>query len=362
MKKYDLFISYSRKDSAFAEKVCAVLDEYKRHYKFEYFFDREEIKSKHDYLERISEAISESRVMLFLASKNSTASEFCLKELLFADEEHVQIHQYRLDDTAYPKSIRLLLGNHHYREAKEFSSENMVCEVLADALQCEIKPLAELRKVEQSEENEDKKPKLSLKKIMFAVAMLAVLCGGYFGVEAILNIGKYKVGDYYNDGTKEGVVFWVDESGKHGKIVSLTQKELSWCTKTQYDKKIAVGTTSRTDGKANTDKVMARADSAGYPAFVWCRDKGNDWYLPAIDELELLLLKDSVRNAVNKTLESWGATKLSNKDDELGWYWSSTEFADSESEFCAWYFIMFHGLTYYRNKLYGGYVRAVSAF
>ncbi len=167
----------------------------------------------------------------------------------------------------------------------------------------------------------------------------------------------YKIGDYYNDGTKEGVVFDVWDGGKHGKIVSLEQKQLQWCTYVQYDKEIVVGATSKTDGKANTDKVMARADSAEYPAFVWCRDKGEDWYLPAIEELELLLLNDAVHDAVNKTLESRGAIKLFNKG-ELAWYWSSTECG----EFCAWFVNMYYGSTNNYSKFYNSYVRAVSAF
>ncbi len=137
----------------------------------------------------------------------------------------------------------------------------------------------------------------------------------------------YKIGDYYNDGTKEGVVFWVDETGKHGKIVSQQQsEELSWCT-IKFNKLIAIGATSNTDGKANTDKAMARDDSRKYTAFVWCRNMGRDWYLPAIEELELLLLDDSVYDAVNKTLESRGAMKLLSR--QVAWdspvYWSSTE-------------------------------------
>lgn len=168
---------------------------------------------------------------------------------------------------------------------------------------------------------------------------------------------RYKVGDYYDDGTKQGVVFYVDSSGKHGKIVSLDQGAEQWCTKEQYMKKIVVGASSESDGKANTDKVMLRSDGAEYPAFVWCRAKGQDWYLPAFDELELLLLDRSVHDAVNRTLDEHGGQKLY----ELGeWhmYWSSSE----KNKFCAWDFPM-HGRGTsgsYKGSLV--YVRAVSAF
>ncbi len=171
--------------------------------------------------------------------------------------------------------------------------------------------------------------------------------------------GVYKVGDYYNDGTKEGVVFYVDATGKHGKIVSLDEVDIGWCTFAQYYKEIVVGATSKTDGKANTDKVMARADSTEYPAFVWCRNMGKDWYLPAEEELSLLLLDYLVYKAVSKTLESRGATKLKNLGED-GYYWSSTEYAGNP-ELYARYVVMVY-CSRSNDKYANSYVRAVSAF
>ena len=168
----------------------------------------------------------------------------------------------------------------------------------------------------------------------------------------------YNVGDYYDDGTKQGVVFYVDSSGKHGKIVSLDQVEKQWCTTEQFKKEIVVGASSERDGKANTDKVMSRSDSAEYSAFVWCRAKGKDWYLPAVDVLRLLLLDRSVHDAVNRTLDEHGGQKLSELGEWGAVYWSSTE----SSKFCAWYVPMLDGYTYGYYKILSYYVRAVSAF
>jgi hypothetical protein len=41
--------------------------------------------------------------------------------------------------------------------------------------------------------------------------------------ESISSGKVYEIGDYYNDGVKEGVVFEVSADGKHGKIVSMTE-------------------------------------------------------------------------------------------------------------------------------------------
>jgi hypothetical protein len=152
------------------------------------------------------------------------------------------------------------------------------------------------------------------------------------------------------------------DGGRHGKIVSLDQNKLPWCTEEQYDKEIVVVAGSKRDGKANTDKVMARGDANQYPAFTWCRNKGVDWYLPAIDELKLLLLNDAVHDAVNLTLKQKGATPLFNKVElKWYWYWSSSEYGEYP-EFYAWYVLMSDGNAYKRKKDDYSCVRAVSAF
>ncbi|MBE6202738.1 MAG: DUF1566 domain-containing protein [Rikenellaceae bacterium] len=161
----------------------------------------------------------------------------------------------------------------------------------------------------------------------------------------------YKVGDYYNVNGKQGVVFEVCDNGRHGKIVSLDDAFLRWCTFEQYDKEIDLGLRDENNGKVNTDKVMQRRDSDQYPAFVWCRNKGADWYLPAYDELKAIY---NSKSKINSTLAKY--------DAELnGWYWSSTEYEDYP-ESRAWYVYMSDGYTVDGSKYANSYVRAVSVF
>ncbi len=162
----------------------------------------------------------------------------------------------------------------------------------------------------------------------------------------------YNVGDYYNENGKQGVVFEVWDGGRHGKIVSLDETKAQWCTFEQYKREIALGLRDENNGKVNTDKVMQQGDSDQYLAFVWCRNKGADWYLPAMDELKAIY---NNKSKINSTLAEYGA-QLTN-----GWRWSSTEFEDNP-KFWAWLVAMYDGDANGYYKCNDSYVRAVSAF
>jgi hypothetical protein len=120
-----------------------------------------------------------------------------------------------------------------------------------------------------------------------------------------------------------------------------------------------VGANSETDGKYNTDMVSSRKDINKFRAFEWCVQKGADWYLPAIDELKLLLTNDEVHGAVNLTLNQKRATPL----EDLGsfkTYWSSTEVRNSDN--CAMVISMYDRKLDDGPKDWRYYVRAVAAF
>ena len=166
----------------------------------------------------------------------------------------------------------------------------------------------------------------------------------------------YKVGDYYNDGVKEGVVFEVDSDGYHGKIVSMTNSSngLVW----SYEDEILIKAKHETEGLLNLTKVSRRRDwRKNYPAFAWCVDLGVSWYLPAISELQRLF---AAYDTVNKTVVAYGGERLY-KDEE---YWSSTEFSKKVGAYCTAY--AYHkekGAIYISGNKFAHYtVRAVASF
>ncbi len=120
----------------------------------------------------------------------------------------------------------------------------------------------------------------------------------------------YMVGDLYpKTGTPEGIVCEVDEAGKAGKILSLDESSEIWGAFEITE------TLSWDEGEDNTSKIKTLSIDS-YPAFKWCVNKGgDDWYLPGVNEMEVLL---DVKRVLNSRLEAEQYTVLS------GDYWTST--------------------------------------
>ncbi len=160
----------------------------------------------------------------------------------------------------------------------------------------------------------------------------------------------YQVGDYYDRNGIRGVVFEVSDGGRHGKVLSMDRGQTCWCTSSQYDKNITAGASSEWNGKSNTDKILSRSDRDEYRAFMWCRNKGSNWYLPSKEEL-LTMYRN--KDKINATLSKQGGTLLDN------WYWSSTEYSGRS----AWDVNMYNGSTRNHAKYYDyNAVRAAAAF
>ncbi len=137
-----------------------------------------------------------------------------------------------------------------------------------------------------------------------------------------ITTAPYKVGDYYNDGKKEGVVFEVSADGRSGKVVSLAQSQkLEW-SDIELKQQRVIGAFNQTYGATNMVTVKQLEESYYYPAFLWCQRLGDGWYLPSIEELRKILLNKSISKAVNNTLEKIDAKNIIVPSN---FYWSSTE-------------------------------------
>lgn len=148
----------------------------------------------------------------------------------------------------------------------------------------------------------------------------------------VTSTALYSIGDYYERNGIIGIIFYVDKTGEHGKIVELHQSKdnFEWCTDHWSESK-KLGCSNRNDGLSNL-KVIQKQDNweQRFPAFAYCSSKGVGWYLPAINELRLIT---NNRKRLNKTISLHGGSLICpNSYDGYpwGWYWSSTEASEDK--------------------------------
>ena len=291
--KYDVFISYSSHDQKVVEGLCAYLEQHK----IRCFVAYRDIPRGVVWARAIVDALDESRMMVVVFSENFNNSDQVDREIELASEDKKPILTFRISNDVFKGAKKYYLKNINWIDAFPNPEQvfGSVAENVSSLLGIQLSHVAQSSLQTTSKQD-----------------------GG-----STQSAKRYKVGEYYDDGVKQGVVFDVWDDGRHGKIVSLDQIKLKWCTMKQSNKIDFFGALSTTDGKANSDKVMSVSDYNGTPAVQWCRIKGEEWYLPAIDELKALLLEDNLREIVNKTLEQH-KKKMFTEDV----YLSSTEVGD----------------------------------
>lgn len=85
--KYDIFISYSRKD---IEKVRPVIDELQAR-DFSIWFDLSNIDYTETFPDRIAEALDNSDSLLFICTPNSLKANYCKKEIGYARNNNLKV-------------------------------------------------------------------------------------------------------------------------------------------------------------------------------------------------------------------------------------------------------------------------------
>ena len=112
--EYDVFISYSRKDSKVVERIYNALAATG----LKCFIDMEGISGGADFPEVLASAIMDSKVFLFVASENSYESDYTLKEITYAVSKKGSrfIFPVIIDGTPLPQSLDFLLSNINWRK------------------------------------------------------------------------------------------------------------------------------------------------------------------------------------------------------------------------------------------------------
>lgn len=116
MKQYDVFISYSRRDYLDEKENVLPESELKTIIDFfdangiSYWIDKEGHYKKSGFVEKISEAIADSKMMVFVSSVHSNASFYTTGEILEAIDRKMLIIPVRIDNSPYSKKFKLLLN------------------------------------------------------------------------------------------------------------------------------------------------------------------------------------------------------------------------------------------------------------
>ena len=151
----------------------------------------------------------------------------------------------------------------------------------------------------------------------------------------------YAVGDIYDKDGVKGIVVLLQDGGRHGAVMSLDEACLAWSKlhrKVLKEKSLA---TNHSDGMANMlaiEKYIAKYNYSwsDFPAFEWCRNKGEGWYLPAINEIWSAgtMYMGGTRSASNRKLRKNFNERLKGAGgvpvSDIMFYHSSTEDKNSQ--------------------------------
>jgi len=131
--KARIFISYSRKDMAFADRLEAAL----KARGFEPLIDRSEIYAFEDWWKRIEALIGQADTIVFVLSPDAIASDVALKEVAYAaslNKRFAPIVCRRVEDGATPEALRRL-NFIFFDDAERFEAS---ADQLAEALNTDI--------------------------------------------------------------------------------------------------------------------------------------------------------------------------------------------------------------------------------
>tara|TARA_B100000809_G_scaffold239246_1_gene260640 strand:+ start:72 stop:752 length:681 start_codon:yes stop_codon:yes gene_type:complete len=155
--------------------------------------------------------------------------------------------------------------------------------------------------------------------------------------DTLVNNGVHKIGDF----AQGGIIFWLDESGRHGLVCSKSDQDPApYCPKGIgfEDNTMAIGD-GPYSGEGNTLIILSTYGYGSnngrllpYAASVCYRfvntEGGStygDWYLPSKEELNIMCLN---KELINKVAISYGGEPfgtLNGGKSKLMFYWSSTD-------------------------------------
>ena len=352
--KYDIFISYRRKDrfnrttgTAYARNIQQTLEA--NGYQGRVFFDHNNMEPE-DFEKIILSAIRCAKVFILILTKDSMlrcgSEEYWVRRAIMeAKQCNLKILIINMEgefqDSDYPEDfpeeliepvkkvhhLTLYSGDSYEREMKHIIAKYISPIIPPSHIYPDKNSIGNIE-TETSAFHENQRKDSFLKRLWNSLTNI------YSDNDSISPL-SYEVGDYYEDGEKEGIVISVTDNGLHGIILSLDEQETTWCDYEEAERTRGVSTraTSKNDGALNTSNITKILDwETHYLAFKDARiEDGNlIWFIPSIEELSLLKVKATL-DAVNSGLASRRAKLIFSSNYETKTYWSSTETPDKDT-------------------------------
>ncbi|MBO7264519.1 MAG: hypothetical protein J6U93_08395 [Alistipes sp.] len=182
--------------------------------------------------------------------------------------------------------------------------------------------------------------------------------------------GQYEIGQIYEVSGSKGMIYAIkgDASGNTWVyLCSLDEADLQWSTENVMCNCIS------SKGAWNTydpfDPTYSKADGGvrdinNYPAFKWCMEHGDDWFLPSSQELQWMwdAISEGTHNFNNASVAKYNKILTDNGGMPFieTYYWSSNETAADSVELIAFMEDSIVCLEPYKTKVYT--VRAAYRF
>lgn len=142
----------------------------------------------------------------------------------------------------------------------------------------------------------------------------------------------HKIGDIITIDGAKGVIFYIGTSIT--KIVSVKEEQTQWSTE-----EVITGAKDIENGVYNMERITEISGwETLYPAFKWCNDYGEGWYLPALLEVKEIythrVVIDSVLQANNyATLPT---TRLTSSTESNASHPYQVDFSNGKFEYLSW--------------------------
>lgn len=338
-----IFISYSRTDK---DLVYHFVEEIEKRVGTKCWIDLNGIESSDHFIEKIISAINAAEIVLFMYSKASSVAPYVRKEVQFAFNKKKRVILVLMDNTPLDDYFLFQFGTLDYIDYFKEEQKNK--------LFANIKGWLNIPQQQTAVDNVDYSKKYQENKLFTNITRWfngsqqqttksqdSVLhAPTKHSFEEKSSKKSYKLGDIIVINGVKGIIYELDESGCHGKAVSIAESTLVWCVKN--DLGFETNAHDSYDGSNNMDIIKRNVLwEKRFPAFSWCSELGRDWYLPSIKEVE-----DFIQCG------------LKNDSYNIERYWSSTEWDANNATF----YYVYGGYPYNGSKAKNRYVRAVAKF